>query len=120
MASISKSYRGKIEDSIEVIKNAIHKSSSASTEDEIIEEVKGVKIWLGVFERYSMIGENRLSMSVNIIENNNDIILNAVASGGSQGIFFKINTWGEESFLQTIMEPLDKHIEESNERYKIK
>ena len=113
MATLRKEFKGNFEETIEVIKDAIHKSNTASTESEIFEEVNGVRIWLGVFERYSLIGGNRLSMSVNIIEIENDIILNVVTSGGSQGAFYKINTWGEESFLETIIEPLRLYIEES-------
>ena len=29
------------------------------------------------------------------------------ASGGSQAVFFKINTWGEEAFLDTLRQVLD-------------
>ena len=28
----------------------------------------------------------------------------AIASGGSQAVFFKINTWGEETFLEKFEE----------------
>lgn len=28
--------------------------------------------------------------------------LSAITAGGSQAVFFKINTWGEESFLDTL------------------
>lgn len=117
MATLRKEFKGNFEETIEVIKDAIHKSYTASTEDEIFEEVNGVRIWFGVFERYSLIGENRLSMSVNIVEINNDIRLNIVTSGGSQGAFFKINTWGEESFLETIIEPLRLYIEDYNDKF---
>lgn len=117
MATLRKEFKGNFEETIEVIKDAIYKSNTASTENEIFEEVNGVRIWLGVFERYSLIGGNRLSMSVNIIEIENDIILNVVTSGGSQGAFYKINTWGEESFLGTIIEPLRLYIEGYNDKF---
>jgi hypothetical protein len=30
-----------------------------------------------------------------------------ITSGGSQAVFFKINTWGEEAFLDTLRAVLD-------------
>ncbi|MBQ6172521.1 MAG: hypothetical protein IJK34_07830 [Clostridia bacterium] len=60
-----------------------------------------------VFERYSYIGSNRLSMSVTLFQNGNGPIhICAVTSGGSQAIFFKINTFGEEAFLDKLRELL--------------
>ena len=37
---------------------------------------------------------------------NGDIKLSAITSGGSQAMFFKINTWGEETFLDKLREIL--------------
>ena len=56
-----------------------------------------------VFERYSYMGGNRLSMSVTLFQNGDGPVhLSAVTAGGSQAMFFKINTWGEESFLDKL------------------
>ena len=52
-----------------------------------------------VFERYSWWGGQRLSLTVTIFGRDGDIQLSAVTAGGSGAMFFKINTWGEESFL---------------------
>ena len=60
-----------------------------------------------VFERYSYAGGNRVSLSVTLFQNGNDAIhLSAVTSGGSQAVFFKVNTWGEEAFLDKLRELL--------------
>ena len=60
-----------------------------------------------VFERYSYSGSNRVSLSVTFFQNNNDeILVSAITSGGSQGAFFKLNTFGEEAFLDKIKEVL--------------
>lgn len=60
-----------------------------------------------VFERYSYSGSNRVSLSVTFFQNNNDeILISAITSGGSQGAFFKLNTFGEEAFLDKIKELL--------------
>ena len=47
-------------------------------------------------------GNNRVSLSVTLFQNGDEgIHLSAITSGGSQAVFFKINTWGEEAFLRS-------------------
>ena len=53
-----------------------------------------------VFERYSMMGGNRLSLTLTMFQNGDSPIrLSAITAGGSQAVFFKVNTLGEESFF---------------------
>ena len=60
-----------------------------------------------VFERYSYAGSNRVSLSVTLFQNcDSPIHVSAITSGGSQAMFFKMNTWGEESFLEKFKEIL--------------
>ena len=60
-----------------------------------------------VFERFSYAGGNRLSMSVTLFQSGNGPVhLSAITAGGSQALFVKINTWGEEAFLDKLRELL--------------
>lgn len=60
-----------------------------------------------VFERFSYIGGNRVSMNVTMFQSNGGLIhLSAITAGGSQALFFKINTFGEEAFLDKLRELL--------------
>ena len=62
-----------------------------------------------VFERYSAFGGNRVSLSVTLYqEGNGPVQLSAVASGGSQAIFAKINTLSEDAFLEKLREIIDE------------
>ena len=63
-----------------------------------------------VYERFSWLGNNRLSLSVTVFGRDGDIQLSAVSSGGSQAMFFKINTWGEEAFLDKFRSQLDAYL----------
>lgn len=66
-----------------------------------------------VFERYSMMGGNRLSLTLTMFQNgDNPIRLSAITAGGSQAVFFKINTIGEESFLDDVKKLLEEILEE--------
>ncbi len=60
-----------------------------------------------VFERYSYMGGNRVSMNVTLFQNGNGpVYLSAITSGGSQAVFMKFNTFGEEAFLDKLRELL--------------
>lgn len=60
-----------------------------------------------VFERFSHAGGNRVSMNVTLFQGSDGVIyLSAITAGGSQAVFFKINTWGEEAFLDKLREIL--------------
>ena len=64
-----------------------------------------------VYERYSWIGNNRLSLCVTLFGRNGDIWVSAITSGGSQALFFKINTWGEEAFLDKFIQQIENYRE---------
>ena len=53
--------------------------------------------------------DNRLTLTVTLFGRNDALRLLAVTSGGSQAIFFKINTLGEEAFLRRFVEALEKY-----------
>jgi hypothetical protein len=63
-----------------------------------------VRCAVRVYERYSMIGSNRVSLNVTLLEADGEMFLSAITSGGSQAVFFKINTFGEEAFLKRIVD----------------
>lgn len=90
---------GKIEAEI------LSRSRSASLED-TSDFVDGyARCSVRVFERFSAFGNNRVSLSVTLFQNGNGPIhLSAITSGGSQAMFFKINTVSEEAFLDKLRE----------------
>lgn len=84
-------------------------SVSASREGGASFEEGGMRCAVRVFERYSYLGNNRLTLTVTLFGRNDALRLLAVTSGGSQAIFFKINTLGEEAFLRRFVEALEKY-----------
>ena len=79
-------------------------SASASFEDESYIQIAGVRCIVRVYERYSMTGGNRLSMTLTLVGDGERLYLSGITAGGSQALVFKINTWGEEAFLDTLRE----------------
>lgn len=110
MAKLTRTITGDFSTVLNQITNGIMNGSiSASLEDEWDLRDGDTRCAVRVFERYSYAGSNRVSMSVTLVKNGNGPIrLCAITSGGSQAVFFKINTWGEESFLDTLRDVLDR------------
>lgn len=79
-------------------------SASASYEDGSEWTANNVRVAVRVFERYSWSGSNRVSMNVTLAGSGNQLFLSAITSGGSQAVFWKLNTIGEESFLDKVIE----------------
>ena len=61
-----------------------------------------VRCAVRVYERYSVIGSNRLAANITLLGRGTDLFLSIISSGGSQAVFFKINTFGESAFTDKI------------------
>lgn len=91
----------KIEDGI------VDGSLSASLEDSTDVCDGDARCSVRVFERYSYSGSNRVSLNVTLFQNaGGPVHITAITSGGSQAMFFKINTFGENAFLDKLKELL--------------
>ena len=108
MAKYEKTMYGNFDDLLHRVEEGILSGSmSASLEESSDFRDGDARCSVRVFERYSYAGGNRLSMSVTLFQSGSQPIhLSAITSGGSQAMFFKINTWGEDSFLDKIKEIL--------------
>lgn len=88
----------------------LKKSSSATLEDSSDFTLNQSRCSVRVYERYSYTGQNRVSLSLTLFSNGEDeLLLSAISAGGSQGVLFKLNTFGESAFLETIEEVVRKY-----------
>ncbi len=109
MAKLERKLFGDIDMIHHDIEEAIMKSVSATKEDESCFELAGGRCIVSVYERYSYFGGNRVSLSLTLAKSGKFVMMSAITSGGSQAMFFKINTIGEESFLNTICDVVEKY-----------
>ena len=87
-------------------------SMSATYEDESSFQRGEVRCCVRVYERYSFGGGNRVSLTLTLAGNGQDLFLSAITSGGSQAMFFKINTLGEEAFLDAFRDLVDRYVDQ--------
>ena len=106
MAKLEKTLSGNFDRWLEKIQQGILDGSmSASLEESSDFRSGDARCSVRVFERYSYTGGNRVSLTVTLFQNGDEPIrLSAITTGGSQAVFFKINTWGEEAFLDKLRE----------------
>lgn len=108
MAKLEKKVKGNFEEIIKKIETGIISGNISATLEESTDFIVGnSKCSIRVFERYSTIGNNRVSLNVTIFQaDNKEIYISAITSGGSQGVLFKVNTLGEKAFLNKLKEIL--------------
>ena len=104
MAKYEKHLTGNFDELLELVTDGVlNGSMSASYEDGSDWTSGEVRCAVRVFERYSAMGGNRVSMNVTLVGKGEELFLTAITSGGSQAVFFKLNTLGEESFLEKLV-----------------
>ena len=106
MAKLETTVQGSIGTVSQRIQTGILNGSfSATLEDTSSFAAGNVRCEVLVFERYSYMGGNRVSLTVTLFQGADGIIhLSAITTGGSQAVFFKVNTWGEQAFLDKLRE----------------
>jgi hypothetical protein len=75
-------------------------SVSARREDGSDTTIGDARMVVLVYERYSAMGGNRVSLAVSILAVGRELAVTMISAGGSQAVFFKINRIGEDTFLR--------------------
>ena len=110
MAKYETTLQGNFYEVLSMLENGIlNGSASASYENGSDYECNGALCAVRVFERYSMVGSNRVSLNITLVGGDEQLFLSAITSGGSQAVLFKLNTWGEEAFLDKVIELVEQY-----------
>ena len=109
MAKYEAILRGDFATIINEAEDAIDRSISASHEESSFYNFNGGRCAVKAYERFSYLGSNRVGMTVTYLQAGEDIFVTAIATGGSQALFFKINTFGEQAFLDTVIKVFEKY-----------
>lgn len=110
MAKIECTLQGNIDEILRDFDNAVMQSSSATLEESSDFRTDNARCIVRAYERYSYFGKGRVSLNIVLFQSDERIKLSAVTTGGSQAVFFKMNTIGENSFLDTIRDVVGKYI----------
>lgn len=89
--------------------SAQNSGTSASYEDGYDFQKGHVKLAVRVYERYSALGGNRVSLHITVLDDGEGLTVSAITSGGSTGVF-KVVGWGEEEFLNEFKKQLENEL----------
>ncbi len=110
MAKYEAELRGNFSEVLGAIDDAVmSRSVSASLEEKSDFYAGDTACAVRVYERYSALGQNRVSMNVTLVKGGERLFVTVITSGGSLGMFFKINTFGESTFLNTVVSAIEKY-----------
>lgn len=93
----------------DINETVLNKSMSSSLEESSFFQTENTRCAVRVYERFSYSGGNRVSMNITLLESEGRIFVTVITAGGSQGTFFKINTFGESAFLDTVTDAIAKY-----------
>ena len=109
MAKYERHLRGDFNSLLQTLdREILGRSISASFQGGSDFSMGDVRCAVRVYERYSFIGSNRLAANITLLGNREDLFLSVISSGGSQAVFFKINTFGESAFTDKISKIVEK------------
>ena len=109
MAKIERYINEDFDQLLSKIENGIINGSMSATLEDASDFRSGTaRCSVRIFERYSYAGGNRVSLNITLFHNGEVRgQLSAISAGGSLAVLFKINTLGEEAFLDKLIELLD-------------
>jgi len=108
MAKYEQALMGNVDELVAHLDRSIQgTSATAKFEDSSDHRLGDARMVVRVYERYSAMGGNRVSLNVSILAVADQIAVSAITSGGSQAMFFKLNTVGEETFLGKAVDAIE-------------
>ena len=109
MAKLEKTVVGDFLELKKYIEDELPKLSTTFSFEEGFEGISnGRRYWVAACERYAYTGRGRASLNITLLEEDDGNHIMATSTGASQAMFFKINTWSEESFLDTLRDVLEE------------
>lgn len=87
---------------IEDSSNAVVTCSDYATGD--------VRLAIRVYEHASSIENSRISMTVTLLADGDQMFVSAIVAGGSQAVFFDTKDWAGKAFLETFIQSIERYI----------
>ncbi|MEG8104750.1 MULTISPECIES: DUF6054 family protein [Actinomyces] len=113
MATTTRTVVGQLSEVVPFLEaGVLGRSRSASAEAAVDLGTSAGGIAVRGYERFSMMGNNRVGMSVTAIQDGPYVHIVGITLGGSQAVFLKLNTIGEEEFLATLNSTISQWEEE--------
>lgn len=70
-----------------------------------------VKCSVRVYERFSSVGDNRVSINITVFGNEKKFCISGITAGGNRGVFYKFYSIGENTFLSEFVAAVERYEE---------
>jgi hypothetical protein len=97
-----------------ILKNRVRLGETITVEEESEGMVDGVGYYVAGLERYSVLGQSRVSLNLMMLEYSEGVRVVATSLGRSTAMFVKINHWGEDNFLSAFVTLLKEYERKSS------
>lgn len=72
--------------------------------------VENVRLVIRVYEHTSFIENNRLSLTLALVADGEQLFVSAIVSGGGHAVFFETPDWGAGAYMERLIESLERYI----------
>ena len=104
MALYEETITADLDELVPYIKRSLaDQSTTFHLEEETEYTADGVRVKVLCCERYAYSGSGRVAMTVTLVESAGSVRVIGTAAGGSSAMFFKINDWSDNNFLNTLV-----------------
>lgn len=116
-------WKGNLTEVVEAFEREFIDKSDNEKVNEKVSTFADVRMCVYNLERYGALSSNRLALTVSMVESKGEVLVTATSAGGSAGVFFKVNTWSENYYVEDVQEWAQKflaahpHIEQIREEY---
>lgn len=110
MAKYEKTFFGDLDAFIPFLDDAILQGSSTASFEDSTDVVAGpARVAVRVYERWSAATSSRVSLNITCVSWGSQIYLSAITSGGSDAMFIKLLTVGEDNFLRVAVRAIESY-----------
>ena len=111
MPKVSLKGQGEITKVMETLKNKFSTKfgMSCSLVDEVHRQIGNSDLYVMVFEKYYARASNRVSLTISVCAFEDEVMVDAISSGGGQGAFFKFSWGAEDDFLDGVEQALREY-----------
>ena len=101
MAKLERNLTGSFDRLLDYLHDGVlNGSSSASWEDSSDYHNGSFRVAVRVYERYSVMGDNYLSLTVTLVNDGGDTFASAISAAGRGNGLGVVFNWGEDKFLE--------------------
>lgn len=110
MEKYEKTLTGNLDELLEWLRRDITFEYSSNTFQTSSDYATGaVRLAIRVYEHFNSIDNSRISLTVTMLADGEQLFVSAIVSGGGQAVFFDTKDWAGKAFLEMFIQSIEKY-----------